>query len=122
MIEWYSKSNAALVEGNFRRSQLQGAVALARAGKGGAGSEALALRGGYTDFQRRCEAAGVPLLVFSAGIANVIEEIFHQFQLPLGGALCLHALEGHCHALQVHSLVHRRAAAVSFVNFWLASV
>eukprot|EP01052_Picozoa_sp_SAG31_P012538 SAG31_NODE_735_length_12488_cov_7.086044_12_plen_294_part_00 len=78
MIEWYSKSNTALIDGKFRRSQLESAVTAARQGRGGSGNEGLALRNGYVEFQAACEAAQVPLLIFSAGIADVIQAIFSR--------------------------------------------
>lgn len=45
---------------------------------------AVELREGVLEFFERCAAAGVPLLVFSAGVADVIEEVLrtHALLLP----------------------------------------
>ena len=72
MLEWYQKSNDSLVDGGFRREWLERAVRTAQE----AGT--LALRPGFAELLNTLQAHNVPVLIFSAGIANVITEIFQQ--------------------------------------------
>ena len=72
MLEWYSKSNDSLVAGGFRREWLERAVRIARE----AGT--LALRPGFAELLQTLQAHGLPVLIFSAGIGNVITEIMAQ--------------------------------------------
>lgn len=72
MLEWYQKSNDSLVDGGFRREWLQRAVRTARE----AGT--LALRPGFAELLNTLQSHNLPVLIFSAGIANVITEIFAQ--------------------------------------------
>lgn len=76
MVEWVEKAHEALISYHFRRELLAPAVKDAH----------LALREGTQDIIDLTAKGGpdgvsVPLLIFSAGIADVIEEVCRQ-QLP----------------------------------------
>lgn len=72
MLEWYQKSNDSLVDNGFQREWLGRAVRTARE----AGT--LALRPGFAELLNTLQSHNMPVLIFSAGIANVITEIFAQ--------------------------------------------
>ena len=72
MLEWYKKSNDSLVDGGFRREWLERAVRAAQE----AGT--LAFRPGFAELLSTLQTHNLPVLIFSAGIANVIAEIFQQ--------------------------------------------
>jgi 5'-nucleotidase len=75
MLEWYSLAHAAIQGGGLTRAALAAAVAASVA------SGALALRPEVAPLVAATGAAGVPLLIFSAGVADVIE-------VMLSAALC----------------------------------
>lgn len=68
MVEWYRSINNLFVEVGFKRKQLSAAVAGAN----------LQLRPGATDIMDFCAATGVPLVIFSAGVGDVIKEVLRQ--------------------------------------------
>jgi HAD superfamily hydrolase (TIGR01544 family) len=68
MVEWYLAVNRLLIDDGLRASDIPAAVA--RSG--------VVLREGVLEVIRLCEAHGVPLLVFSAGIGDVIAEVLRQ--------------------------------------------
>lgn len=68
MVEWYRSINNLFVEVGFQRRQLAAAVAGAN----------LQLRPGATDIMDFCAATGVPLVIFSAGVGDVIKEVLRQ--------------------------------------------
>jgi hypothetical protein len=72
MLRWYAESNAVLVSERFERVALERAVLKAQA------DGVLALRAGFAGVMNTIQAAGAPLLIFSGGISNVIEEVFAQ--------------------------------------------
>ena len=72
MLEWYRKSNESLVSGGFRRDSLRSAVSEAVA------QRRLELREGFGALLASLQAHRTPVLIFSAGISNVISEIFAQ--------------------------------------------
>ena len=77
MLEWYAKSNEVLISERFERSELVRAVSQARQ------DGLIGLRAGVRQLFDTLAAHRVPLLVFSAGISNVIEEVFSQLDCPL---------------------------------------
>jgi len=74
MQEWYGQAHALLLKEGVRPEQLADAVR---------GSN-VTLRGGVEEMFELLQRGEVPLLVFSAGIANVIAEVFKQkLRFPL---------------------------------------
>eukprot|EP00953_Heterococcus_sp_UTEX-ZZ885_P018632 10407-Heterococcus_DN1.PRE.2 len=68
MVEWVEQSHAAMLTSGLTRSKLIAAVADAT----------IAFRDGHDVLLRHLEALSIPLLIFSAGIADVLEEVFKQ--------------------------------------------
>eukprot|EP00953_Heterococcus_sp_UTEX-ZZ885_P018459 10310-Heterococcus_DN1.PRE.1 len=68
MVEWVEQSHAAMLTSGLTRSKLISAVADAN----------IALRDGHDVLLSHLEALSIPLLIFSAGIADVLEEVFKQ--------------------------------------------
>lgn len=68
MVEWYRSINNLFVEVGFKRKQLAASVAGAN----------LQLRPGATAIMDFCAATGVPLVIFSAGVGDVIKEVLRQ--------------------------------------------
>jgi len=73
MIEWYERAHQLFIAAGVRREALHAACAKAQ----------LHLRPEVPELLRVAEAAGIPVLVFSAGIADVIEEVL-RLRLPGG--------------------------------------
>ncbi|GJP30557.1 hypothetical protein CLOM_g3809 [Closterium sp. NIES-68] len=71
MVEWWTAAHELLLESGITRADVSQSVAAANT----------AFRDGFSDTLALLEAHGVPLLIFSAGLADVIEELLHQ-QLP----------------------------------------
>ncbi|CAI7839265.1 unnamed protein product [Closterium sp. NIES-53] len=71
MVEWWTAAHELLLESGITRADVTQSVAAANT----------AFRDGFCDMLALLEAQGVPLLIFSAGLADVIEELLHQ-QLP----------------------------------------
>ncbi|CAI5483277.1 unnamed protein product [Closterium sp. Yama58-4] len=71
MVEWWTAAHELLLESGITRADVTQSVAAANT----------AFRVGFCDMLALLEAHGVPLLIFSAGLADVIEELLHQ-QLP----------------------------------------
>eukprot|EP01031_Cornospumella_fuschlensis_P033633 gene33633-40687_t len=69
MIDWAHRSHALLVKYGLTKEVLQTAVSKA------VKSQEIRLRQGVSDFFMSCKQQGVPLLVFSAGIADVLENV-----------------------------------------------
>ena len=72
MLEWYALAHAAIQGGGLTRAALSAAVAASVA------SGALALRPEVAPLVAATGAAGVPLLIFSAGVADVIEVMLSE--------------------------------------------
>jgi len=68
MMEWYEQGHDLLLREGVAKHHIQAAVAQAN----------LALREGVCPIIHTLQAAQVPLLIFSAGIANVIDEVMRQ--------------------------------------------
>eukprot|EP00752_Nemacystus_decipiens_P010952 g9733.t1 len=68
MVEWVTKAHEAMVEAGITKGILHDAVAKAN----------LEFRPGHGELLRWIKREGVPLLMFSAGIADVLEEAFRQ--------------------------------------------
>ena len=78
MREWYGANHAALVREDLRRGDIAAAVR-EHVGTGGANVDAdVALRDGVSEVVRALETARVPLLLFSAGLTDVLAEIMSQ--------------------------------------------
>ncbi|CAI5459328.1 unnamed protein product [Closterium sp. Yama58-4] len=71
MVEWWTAAHELLLESGITRADVTQSVAAANT----------AFRDGFCDMLALLEAHVVPLLIFSAGLADVIEELLRQ-QLP----------------------------------------
>ncbi|KNA09705.1 hypothetical protein SOVF_150410 [Spinacia oleracea] len=68
MEEWWEKTHALLVEGGLTFNDIRKSVANAR----------MAFRDGVIELFQILEKKNVPLLIFSAGLADIIEEVLRQ--------------------------------------------
>lgn len=68
MIEWVQKAHDALRDAGFRKEYVPEAVRRTK----------MELRAGVAEFLSMLNDAGVPVLIFSAGIADVLEEVLRQ--------------------------------------------
>ncbi|XP_051189683.1 uncharacterized protein [Lolium perenne] len=68
MEEWWGKTHALLIEGGLTQEAIKKSVADA----------AIAFRDGVVELFELLEARDIPVLVFSAGLADIIEEVFRQ--------------------------------------------
>ncbi|CAD5125055.1 DgyrCDS13298 [Dimorphilus gyrociliatus] len=73
MIEWWSKAHEGLIKHNITRESVKNA----------AYNSNITLRDGATQFIRRLSELEVPVLVFSAGIGNVIQEVLTKNEILL---------------------------------------
>ena len=76
MQTWYRLNHKAIIKCGVARSMLETAVSMSLS------SKKLFLRDGALDFIGAANDAGVPLLIFSAGLADVIEEVLVQRAAP----------------------------------------
>uniref|UniRef100_A0A7S2RNM4 5'-nucleotidase n=1 Tax=Mucochytrium quahogii TaxID=96639 RepID=A0A7S2RNM4_9STRA len=74
MVEWVEQAEEALIDSGLRKEHIPIAVKKAN----------LRLRDGVPDFLKRLEKANIPVLIFSAGIADILEEYLRQQKLLLG--------------------------------------
>lgn len=65
MIEWWSAAHQAMIEEKITRAQIKEQAVAAN----------MQFRAGLTEFVDLTDAHDIPLLIFSAGIADVIEEL-----------------------------------------------
>lgn len=72
MVDWVTKAHKLIVESGINKSMIREAVALAL------GEGRIVARGGLAEFVELLKSIGVPLLVFSAGIADVLENVILQ--------------------------------------------
>lgn len=70
MEEWWNQSHGELIRSGVKRHLLSETVASAN----------VVLRDGAPDFLAKTHQLSVPVLIFSAGIGNVIEEILQRFE------------------------------------------
>ncbi|CAM9331641.1 unnamed protein product [Hapterophycus canaliculatus] len=68
MVEWVTKAHEAMLAAGITKDILSAAVAKAN----------LEFRPGHGDLLRWVDKQGVPILMFSAGITDVLEEAFRQ--------------------------------------------
>ncbi|KAK4359882.1 hypothetical protein RND71_022111 [Anisodus tanguticus] len=68
MEEWWGKTHALLIEGGLTQKAIQNSVAKAT----------IAFRDGVTELFELLEEKGVPVLIFSACLADMIEEVLKQ--------------------------------------------
>ncbi|XP_013878396.1 cytosolic 5'-nucleotidase 3 isoform X2 [Austrofundulus limnaeus] len=73
MVEWWTKAHDLLVEQKVRKDQLAEAVHESEA----------RLRDGYEFFFNHLHKHDVPLLIFSAGIGDILEEVIRHFNVFL---------------------------------------
>ena len=78
MLEWYAKAHGLLVESELRRSSLRASCAAAVAGVG----PSAVMRRELGALLDKAADAGVPVLIFSAGVADVIEELLRAWLAP----------------------------------------
>ncbi|XP_063072783.1 7-methylguanosine phosphate-specific 5'-nucleotidase-like [Engraulis encrasicolus] len=71
MVEWWSDAHDLLVQQEIQRKLLANAVSQSEA----------KLRDGYALFFSTLERCGVPLLIFSAGVGDIVEEILKHHHL-----------------------------------------
>ncbi|KAK8943244.1 hypothetical protein KSP39_PZI009082 [Platanthera zijinensis] len=68
MEEWWGKTHGLLIEGGLTLDAIRRSVSCS----------AIAFRDGVADLFEYLEDKGIPVLIFSAGLADVIEEVFRQ--------------------------------------------
>ncbi|PIN18536.1 5'-nucleotidase [Handroanthus impetiginosus] len=68
MEEWWEKTHGLLIEGGLTYGAIQSSVAKSR----------IAFREGVTELFELLEKNDVPVLIFSAGLADIIEEVLRQ--------------------------------------------
>ncbi|KAG6434213.1 hypothetical protein SASPL_105836 [Salvia splendens] len=68
MEEWWEKTHGLLVEGGLNFDAIKSSVVKSR----------IAFRDGVTELFELLERSNVPVLIFSAGLADIIEEVFRQ--------------------------------------------
>ncbi|KFD56448.1 hypothetical protein M514_02552 [Trichuris suis] len=68
METWWRLAHACIVRAGFSRADLKTLASVAR----------IELRNGFTEFLSWSEKNGIPVTVFSAGIANIIRELFNH--------------------------------------------
>ncbi|XP_057778690.1 uncharacterized protein LOC130997411 isoform X2 [Salvia miltiorrhiza] len=68
MEEWWEKSHGLLVEGGLNFDAIRSSVVKSR----------IAFRDGVTELFELLERCNVPVLIFSAGLADIIEEVLRQ--------------------------------------------
>ncbi|GFP93075.1 cytosolic 5'-nucleotidase 3a [Phtheirospermum japonicum] len=68
MEEWWEKTHALLIEGGLTYGAIKSSVANSR----------IAFREGVTELFELLERSNVPVLIFSAGLADIIEEVLMQ--------------------------------------------
>ncbi|KAF0923712.1 hypothetical protein E2562_006684 [Oryza meyeriana var. granulata] len=68
MEEWWEKTHGLLIEGGLTYEAIKKSVADAK----------IAFRDGVVDLFEFLEERDIPVLVFSAGLADIIEEVFRQ--------------------------------------------
>ncbi|ORY36683.1 pyrimidine 5'-nucleotidase [Rhizoclosmatium globosum] len=73
MVEWWSANHARIVDLNLSREDLRDIVATTDA--------PVVFREGIFDVVKTCTELGLPFLVFSAGLYDVIKEILEQNSL-----------------------------------------
>ncbi|CAL8104747.1 unnamed protein product [Calicophoron daubneyi] len=71
MVEYWSLAHELLIKNRLHRSEMESVVK----------ASGIYLRDDAPEFMRLLRAHSVPLLIFSAGVGNVIEQILDQFDL-----------------------------------------
>lgn len=100
MIDWAHKSHALLVQYGLTKDVLQSAVVKA------VQTQEIRLRQGVSDFFLACKQHTIPILVFSAGIADVLENVLsyhmniHYIQPEVISNRCIFDAEGHIQGFQ----------------------
>ena len=69
MVDWVNKAHDLLIENELVKDNIKTAVRCASDGK------LIGLRDGVTDFLHLLEEKRIPLIVFSAGLADILEEV-----------------------------------------------
>lgn len=68
MQEWYKNSHALLLEENITQQVIREAVKEA----------SVRIRPGFRELMQQAKEAGIPLVLFSAGLGNVVQEVLRQ--------------------------------------------
>lgn len=68
MVEWWTKAHTLMVQQRIRKDMLAKAVQ----------ESDVMLRDGYQLFFDHLQKCSIPLLIFSAGIGDILEEVIHQ--------------------------------------------
>ncbi|PKA45791.1 hypothetical protein AXF42_Ash018342 [Apostasia shenzhenica] len=68
MEEWWEKTHALLIEGGLTLNAIKKSVS----------GSTIAFRDGVVELFKLLEERSVPVLIFSAGLADIIEEVFRQ--------------------------------------------
>eukprot|EP00455_Lapot_gusevi_P033830 TRINITY_DN370_c0_g1_i8.p1 TRINITY_DN370_c0_g1~~TRINITY_DN370_c0_g1_i8.p1 ORF type:complete len:208 (+),score=39.76 TRINITY_DN370_c0_g1_i8:416-1039(+) len=71
MVEWWKKAHELLIHYEFNQNMIGESV----------GDAQILLRSGMTEFVNMLSSRQIPLTVFSAGLADVITELFDQYKL-----------------------------------------
>ncbi|KAJ0982620.1 hypothetical protein J5N97_010875 [Dioscorea zingiberensis] len=133
MEEWWGKTHGLLVEGGLTYQAIKASVVNAN----------IAFRDGMVELFEFLEERGVPLLIFSAGLADIIEEVFRQRlhrtfknikvvsnrmvfddngQLVGFKGKTIHVLNKNEHALDMAAPVHEKLGDPNGFNYDFASV
>jgi 5'-nucleotidase len=76
MEDWYHKVNALLAQQELNRDDVVAAVA---------GCADFRIRAGVAEAFQHCHERGIPIIILSAGLGNVIEEVVRQHIPKVGG-------------------------------------
>lgn len=118
MVEWWGKTHALLIEGGLTYESIKQSVANAN----------IAFREGVSELFEFLEERDIPVLIFSAGLADIIEEVlrqklrrsfknvkivsnrmvFNNGQLVSFKGKLIHSLNKNEHALDMAEPVHER--------------
>lgn len=118
MVEWWGKTHALLIEGGLTYESIKQSVANAN----------IAFREGVSELFEFLEERDIPVLIFSAGLADIIEEVlrqklrrsfknvkivsnrmvFNNGQLVSFKGKLIHSLNKNEHALDMAAPVHER--------------
>lgn len=90
MVEWVTKAHQLLSTSGLTKNILQTAV------KDSVAARNISLRSGAIEFMNKCEKHAIPILIFSAGISDVLEEVLKIEFLPASLPSNLHIVSNRC--------------------------
>merc|ERR1711990_518421 len=76
MEDWYHRVNSLLAQQDLNRNDVVDAVA---------GCADFRIRAGVAEAFQHCHGRGIPIIILSAGLGNVIEEVVRQRIPKVGG-------------------------------------